>query len=88
MQKHGLCVSRKGDTEGGGTDGGGWGHPHGDVHMVAVRLGLERAIVGTRWATTSQPDCMDRLKKHYSHLCRGLVSNKEGCVGSERVYNN
>ena len=59
--------------------------------MVAVRLGLERAIVGTRWAT-SQPDCMDRLKKHYSHLCRGLISLTRkavwalsGCMTTDRA---
>ena len=43
------------------------GHPQGDMHMVAARLGFERAMVGTRWAT-SRPDSMDRLSKHYSHL--------------------
>ena len=39
---------------------------HGAVHMVAARLGFEKAMVGTRWATP-RPDCMDRLRKHYSH---------------------
>ena len=33
--------------------GGGWGHPQGDMHMVAAMLG---------------PDCMGRLRKHYFHL--------------------
>ena len=47
--------------------GGGSGHPQGDMHMDAARLGFEKAIVGTEWAT-SHPDCMDRLRKHYSHL--------------------
>ena len=37
------------------------------MHMVAARLGFERAMVGTEWAT-SCPDCMDRLRKHYSHI--------------------
>jgi len=37
----------------------------GDIHMVAARLGCERAMAGTRWAT-SRSDCMDRLRKHYS----------------------
>ena len=27
-------------------------------------------LVGTRWATP-RPDCMDRLRKHYSHLAEG-----------------
>ena len=42
----------------------------GDMHMVAARLGCERAMVGTRWAT-SRPDRMDKLRKHYSHLVEG-----------------
>jgi len=33
------------------------------VHMVAARLGFEKAMVGTRMATPC-PDCMDRLRKH------------------------
>ena len=60
-----FCISRK-----GGTGEGALGHPQGDMHMVAARparLGCERAMVGTGWAT-SHPDCMDRLRKHYSHL--------------------
>ena len=29
---------------------------------------------------------MDKLIKCYSHLaCRGLISGREGCLGSERV---
>ena len=62
---HGLCISRK-----GGTGGGGWGHPQGDVHMVAARLCFERAMVGTGWATPC-PDCMARLREHHSHLVGG-----------------
>ena len=66
MLAHGFCISRK-----GGTGGGGWGHLQpGDMHVVAARLGCERAMVGTRWAT-SHPDCMDRLRKHYSHFVGG-----------------
>ena len=38
--------------------------------MVAARLGFEKAMVGTRWAIP-HPDCMDRLRKHYSHLAEG-----------------
>ena len=60
-----FCVSRK-----GGTGGGEWGHLHGDMHMVAIRLGFEKVMVGTEWAT-SCPDCMDRLRNHYSHLVEG-----------------
>jgi len=51
-----FCFSRK-----GGTGGGGWDHPLGDLHMVTARLGFEKAMVGTRWAT-SRPDCMDKLE--------------------------
>ena len=50
-----FCVSRK-----GGTGGGGWGHPQGDMHMVAAGLGCESAMVGTVWANFC-PGCMDRL---------------------------
>ena len=60
-----FCVSRK-----GGKGGGGWDHSQGAVHMVAVRLGLEKAVIGTGRATPC-PDCMDRLRKHYSHLAEG-----------------
>ena len=56
---------------------------HHDMHMVAARLGCERVTVGTEWAT-SHPDSMDRLTKHYYEL----TSAKEGCLGSERVYDN
>ena len=57
MLAHGFCISGK-----GGTGGGGWSH-----HRVAARLGCERVVVVTGWAT-SHPECMDRLTKHYSHL--------------------
>ena len=50
----------------GGTGGGGSGHPQGDMHIVAARLGT---MVGTRWAN-SCPGCMDRVRK-YSHLVGG-----------------
>ena len=50
----------------GGTGGGGSGHPQGDIHIVAARLGT---MVGTRWAN-SCPGCMDRVRK-YSHLVGG-----------------
>ena len=46
------------------------------MHMVAARLGFEKAMVGTRWATP-RPDCMDRLRKHYSHLAEGRVGQGE-----------
>ena len=40
------------------------------MHMVAARLGFERGMVGTELAT-SRPDCMDRLRKPYTHLVEG-----------------
>ena len=36
----------------------GWDRGMWVMHMVA-RLGFERTVVGTGWAT-SHPDCMDR----------------------------
>ena len=51
----------------GGRGGGGWDHPQGDMHMVAARLGFEKAMVGTGRATF-HPDCMDRLGKHHLTL--------------------
>ena len=39
-------------------------------YMAAARLVFEKAMVGTGWAT-SHPDCIDRLRKHYSHLVEG-----------------
>ena len=36
-----------------GWDRGRWmGHPQGDMHMVAARLGCQSAIVRTRWANS------------------------------------
>ena len=55
-----CCISRKRGTGGGGIGGGGWGHPQGDMHMVAARLSCQNAMVGTMWAN-SCPGCMDRL---------------------------
>ena len=40
------------------------------MHMVAARLSCQSAMVGTKWAN-SCPDCMDRLRKRYSHLVGG-----------------
>ena len=54
----------------GGTGGGGWDHPQGDMHMVAPRLGCKSTVVGTGWAN-SCPGCMDRLRKRCSHLVGG-----------------
>ena len=40
------------------------------MHMVTARLGFEKAMVGTRRAIP-RPDCMDRFRKHCSHLAAG-----------------
>ena len=37
---HRFCMSRKGET-----GEGGWGHPLGDVHMVAAKLGCKNTMV-------------------------------------------
>ena len=74
----GFCVSRK-----GGTGGGGWGRPQGDMHMVAARPGFERAMAGTGWANPC-PNCMDRLRKHYSHLAVGWFLARKAAWGLSR----
>ena len=76
----GLCVRRK-----GGTGGGAWGHPQGDMQMVAARLGYEKVMVGTGWAT-SRPECMDRLTKHHPHLVGVWFLARKAALGSELVY--
>ena len=56
--------------------------------MVASRLGFERAMVGTGRAT-SHPECMDRLRKHYSHLVEGWFLARKaawvlsGCMATD-----
>ena len=79
MLVHKLCVSKK-----GGTGGGGCCHLQGDMHMVAVVAGCQRAMVWAGWAN-SHPGCMDRTQLS---PCRGFISGKEGCLGSEQVYDN
>ena len=58
-----FCVSRKG----GGTGGGVWGHPQGDLHMLAVVAVCRNALVGTGWSNSCLV-CTNRLRKHCSHL--------------------
>ena len=63
------------------------GSSAGAVQVVAARLGFEKAMVGTRRAT-QHPDCMDRLRKHYSHLAEGWFLARKaawalsGCMAS------
>ena len=49
------------------------------MDMVAARLGFEKAMVVTRKATP-RPDCMDRRRKHYSHLAVHMVAARLGPV--------
>ena len=53
------------------------------MHMAAARLGFKRAMVDTRWAN-SQPGCMSKFRKGYSHLSGG----REGFLGSKWVFTN
>ena len=50
------------------------------MQKVAARLGYERVMVGTGWAT-SRPECMDRLTKHHPHLI-GLILARKAALGS------
>ena len=58
------------------------------VYMVAARLGFQKAMFGTRRATPC-PDCMDRLRKHYSHLAEGWFLARKaawalgGCMATD-----
>jgi len=58
------------------------------VHVVAARLGFQKAMVGTGRATP-RPDCMDRLRKHYSHLAEGWFLARKaawalgGCMATD-----
>ena len=60
-----------------GSASGGWGH------MVAAWLSYERAMVGIRWATPF-PDCMDRLRKYYSHLVEGWFLARKAALALRR----
>ena len=51
--------------------------------MVATSLGFEKAMVGTRWATPF-PDCIDRLRKHYSHHAEGWLLAREAAWSLSR----
>ena len=59
-----------------------------DMHIVAARFGFERAMVGTRFAT-SCPDCMDKLRKQYPHLIEGrFLARKAAWPLSSRMTTN
>ena len=58
------------------------------MHMMAARLGCERAMVGT-WPPTSHPKCMDRLRKHYSYLVGGwFLARKAAWALNGHIYGN
>ena len=55
------------------------------MHMVAARLGFEKAMVGTGRAIP-RPDCMDRLRKHLAEgwfLARKAACALSGCMASD-----
>ena len=52
------------------------------MHMVATRLGFEKAMVGTGRAIP-RPDCMDRLRKHYWFLARKAAWALSGCMATD-----
>ena len=66
--------------------GGGWGHPQGDVHMVAARLGCQSTT--HVWVRVGQ-FLLDRLRKRCSRLVGGLfLAGKaawvvSGCMKTE-----
>ena len=66
---------------------GGWGHPQGDMHMVAGTFGCQSAMVVTRWANSCH-GCTEMLRKHYFHLVGGSFLAGEGCLGSKQVFDN
>ena len=67
----------------GGTGGGRWCHLQGDMHMVAARLGCQRAMVGTGWIN-SCPGC--KLRKRYSQLVEGsLLAGKAAWAQSRCI---
>ena len=59
---HRFFTSRK-----GGTGEGGWGHPQGDMHMVAVVAVCRNTLVGTGWDRSCLV-CTNGLRNCYSHL--------------------
>ena len=51
--------------------------------------GCKSGMVGTGWANNSRSDCMNRLRKIYSHLAGGsFLAGKPGCLGAERAVAN
>ena len=55
------------------------------MHMAVARLGCKKVMVpgGPILALAA----LNRLRKRYSHLI-GLISGREGCLGSEWVFDS
>ena len=72
-----FCISRK-----GGTGGGGWGRPQGDMHMVAAKLSKCHG-----WDRASQflPWLHGQAQKTLLSPCRGFISGRKGYLGSEQM---
>ena len=62
-RKDSLCACARVLREQGGTGGGGWGRPQGDIHMVAVVAGCRNGLVGTGWANSSCIGCTNVVRK-------------------------
>ena len=58
------------------------------MHIVATRLSFEKAMVCNGRASPC-PDCMDKLRKRYSHLAEGwFLAGKaawalSGCIAND-----
>ena len=78
MLAHRFCVSTK-----GGTGEGGWGHPQGDMHTWWLQ-GL--TVKGPWLGPGGPPLALTAWTSLENTTCKGLVSGKEGCFGTERVY--
>ena len=79
-----FCMNRK-----GGTGESGWGHPQGDMPIVARWHAHGsccdwNAMVDTGWSNS----CLGHtnvVRKYYLHLA-GFISGSEGNLGSQRVF--
>ena len=72
-----FCISRKGGTGEVGVKG------EGEGVLVAARLGCKRSRFVPGWPSLTLTKWTGLLSP-----CRGVVSGKEGCLGSEHVYDN
>ena len=63
--------------------GGWWGHPQGDVHMVAARLGCKSIVVGT-----GGPILALAVWTGYSHLVGGSFLAGKTALALWQVFDN